>query len=226
MATAPTPITALSTPPSRSDPTTFAARGDTFLGELPGFATETNAVATNVYSNAVDALNQATNAAASSSSAYSYSQAAAASASAAAAASGAVLWVSGTTYAIGDVVWSPTTYLSYRRKTAGAGTTDPSTDGTNWALIGAPASLPTQVIATNTTAVASTHYIFTASLALLLPLAPSIGTVVRFTDLSGTTTSSINPNGEKIRGATGTMLLNIAFAEATLEYTGSTLGWV
>lgn len=41
-------------------------------------------------------------------------------------------WISGTTYAIGDVTWSPSDYQAYRRKTAGAGTTDPSADSTNW----------------------------------------------------------------------------------------------
>jgi len=41
-------------------------------------------------------------------------------------------WISGTTYAIGDVTWSPTDFQAYRRKTAGAGTTDPSADATNW----------------------------------------------------------------------------------------------
>jgi phage-related tail fiber protein len=45
------------------------------------------------------------------------------------------MWVSGTTYAIGDVTWSPITFYAYRRKTAGAGTTDPSADSTNWILI-------------------------------------------------------------------------------------------
>ena len=35
-------ITALPTPPSRDDPTNFAARGDAFLGALPTFATEAN----------------------------------------------------------------------------------------------------------------------------------------------------------------------------------------
>ena len=41
-------------------------------------------------------------------------------------------WISGTTYAIGDVTWSPTDFQAYRRKTAGAGTTDPSADPANW----------------------------------------------------------------------------------------------
>lgn len=41
-------------------------------------------------------------------------------------------WISGTTYAIGDEVWSPADFQAYRRKTTGAGTTDPSADSTNW----------------------------------------------------------------------------------------------
>jgi hypothetical protein len=59
------------------------------------------------------------------------------------AAAGTVVWVSGTTYAIGDIVYSPITYLSYRRKTAGAGTTDPSADSTNWAELGGTGNVTT-----------------------------------------------------------------------------------
>jgi len=45
------------------------------------------------------------------------------------------LWISGTTYAVGNVVWSPTDYRSYRRIIAGAGTTDPVSDTTNWQVV-------------------------------------------------------------------------------------------
>ena len=121
-------ITALPTPPSRDDPTNFSARGDAFLGALPDFATEANALAVDVTAKQVTASTAATTA-------TTKAQEAAASASLAAAVSGAVEWVSGTTYAEGVVVWSPITYLSYRRKTAGGGTTDPSLDETNWALL-------------------------------------------------------------------------------------------
>lgn len=41
-------ITALPDPPSRQDPTNFAVKGDAFLGALPTFATEANALATQV----------------------------------------------------------------------------------------------------------------------------------------------------------------------------------
>lgn len=42
------------------------------------------------------------------------------------------VWVSGTTYAAGKVVWSPTDYQYFMRKGAGGGTTDPASDTTNW----------------------------------------------------------------------------------------------
>ncbi len=45
------------------------------------------------------------------------------------------IWVTGTTYAVGDVRYSPVDFFNYRRKTAGAGSTDPSADSTNWALL-------------------------------------------------------------------------------------------
>lgn len=57
---------------------------------------------------------------------------AASAATASSASAGAVRWVSGTTYAQDAVTISPTTYLSYRRKTAGGGVTDPASDTTNW----------------------------------------------------------------------------------------------
>jgi hypothetical protein len=105
-------ITALPTPPSRQDPTNFNDRADTFLGALPLFQTEANALQTNVNTSEVNAVN---------------------SAAAVLAATNIVKWVSGTTYAEGAVVWSPINGLGYRRITAsGSGTTDPSADTTNY----------------------------------------------------------------------------------------------
>ena len=60
---------------------------------------------------------------------------AAVTASAAIALVGAEAWISGTTYAIGDSVYSPIDMQTYKRKTNGAGTTDPSADATNWARV-------------------------------------------------------------------------------------------
>jgi hypothetical protein len=55
-------ITALPTPPSRSDPANFADRGDAFLGALPTFQSEANALATDVNAKQITASNAATTA--------------------------------------------------------------------------------------------------------------------------------------------------------------------
>lgn len=52
-------ITALPTPPSRQDPVNFNDRADTFLGALPVFATEANALQADVNSKQVIASNAA-----------------------------------------------------------------------------------------------------------------------------------------------------------------------
>ena len=123
------PITALPTPaPSTSDPSTFDARADALFGALPTMITEANVLQADVNSKQVIASAAAVAAAASELNAEAAADAAASSAS-------AVKWVSGTAYVIGNVVWSPVNYRPYRRKTNGAGTTDPSVDTTNWAWI-------------------------------------------------------------------------------------------
>ncbi len=116
-----TTITTLPTPPSREDPINFADRADTFLGALPTFGDQANLVAAEINANAAAASTAETQAEA--------------AAAAALATANTTLWVSGTTYAQGVVVYSPITFLSYRRKIAGAGTTDPSADTTNWQLV-------------------------------------------------------------------------------------------
>lgn len=121
------PISTLPTPPSRQDPANFATEADAFLGALPTFQSEVNAAGTYIdgIGAAVDA--DATAAAAS---------AASAAASASAASQVASVWVSGGTYTIGNVRFSPITYSSYRAKTNHSGVaTDPSVDTTNWVNI-------------------------------------------------------------------------------------------
>ena len=77
-------ITALPTPPSRSDPTNFASRADGFLGALPTFATEANALATDVNNKQVAAASSASAAANSATNANNSATSASNSASAAA----------------------------------------------------------------------------------------------------------------------------------------------
>jgi len=136
-------ITALPTPPTRDDPANFASRADTFLAALPDFATEANALASAVNADEIAAAASAAAAAAS-------ETAAAASAEAAENASNASVWVSGTTYAIGDVRFSPIDFKSYRRKTNGGGTTDPSADSTNWEPLGAQVKITRRARTSNT----------------------------------------------------------------------------
>ena len=81
-----------------------------------------NSATSNVYSNAVETYDNAQLAAA------------------AALTASAPIWVSGTTYAIGDARFSPIDLKTYRRRTTGAGTTDPSADPTNWQLVAIPIS--------------------------------------------------------------------------------------
>jgi hypothetical protein len=64
MPTSPTPITTLPTAPSRADPANFATRADAFLGQLPTFGTQANAVGSVTYTNAVEAAASANAAAA------------------------------------------------------------------------------------------------------------------------------------------------------------------
>lgn len=110
-------ITPLPPPPSRTVPATFADLGDAFLGALPTFATE------------MESARQTAE------SVLGYAAGAEAAYIAAAATTGVTAWVSGTTYAIGDARYSPLDLQTYRRTTAGAGTTDPSQDPINWRRI-------------------------------------------------------------------------------------------
>ena len=144
------PISALPSPPSRQDPANFADEADAFLGALPDFGTETNALAdymenttaaaaeasaTAAATSATNSANSATGAATSATNAANSATVAANSAASA----GGVLWISGTSYAVGYVVYSPINFQNYRCIQATSGTTDPSLDDVNWvSLAGTP----------------------------------------------------------------------------------------
>ena len=115
----PTPV------PQSTDPVNFAPRADAFLAALPGFATAVNLQAEENNKAAAAAAASAAASAASASSARSASDLAVASAA-------AKQWSAATTYATGDLAWSPLSGLIYRRVTAGKSTTDPSADLASW----------------------------------------------------------------------------------------------
>lgn len=227
MPTAPTPISALPTPPSRDDSANFAARGDAFLAALPTFRTETNSVATNAYNNTVEAAASAAAALVSQNAASASQSSAASSASSAAASAGAAAWVSGTTYSLGALAWSPATQLIYRRTVAGAGTTDPSADPTNWAL--ASAGGPQLVVVTGTTQAASVngHYVMTnaSTSTLTLPASPAAGDQVWVTVGNGRTDTIVARNAQNIQGLAEDMTLDAPSASVQLRFVNSTLGW-
>lgn len=189
--TSPPTITALPTPPTTADPSTFATRADAFLAALPTLQSETNAATANVYANATDAAASAT--------------AAASSSSLAIAAGGAALWVSGTTYSLGVAVISPANLRAYRRKIAGAGTTDPSSDNTNWQ----PLDTDLQIVSVTTstaTVTAGTHVVVTYAGACALTLAASADhDRYRITVANGRTDVSFDIGARTLRGRNGTL---------------------
>lgn len=132
-------VTPLPPAPNRNDPTNFPILADPFMSALPTFGTECNALQVDVNAQQVTATNAAGTSTAqaviaTTQASIATTQAGIASA-AVASGSGSPAWVSGTTYVVGNVVYSPSDFRSYRRITAGAGTTDPSADNVNWFLV-------------------------------------------------------------------------------------------
>lgn len=151
-------ISALPPAPLATDDTaTFNSKAFTFLGALEPFRVQANSTGADADADAAAAAASAAAASTSASTAASTvaaavaaaqansdasaaasassASAASASANAAAASAGGTLWVSGTTYALGVRVWSPTNQQLYRRTVAGVGTTDPISDVANWTRV-------------------------------------------------------------------------------------------
>jgi len=106
-------ISTLPAAPARTDaPATFISKADTFLAAIVTMQSELN---TSIGQMNTD-IGQANTDAAS----------AAASAATADQTANTTLWVSATSYAQGDCVYSPIDFYTYRAKTATSGTTDPS----------------------------------------------------------------------------------------------------
>jgi len=110
---------------SASQAATSASNASTSASQASGFAVQSS-------NSATASATSATASAFSASAASDSADAAATSAETAAAATNAVLWVSGTTYAIGALVYSPIDNRIYRSLSAFTSTTDPSADATNW----------------------------------------------------------------------------------------------
>jgi hypothetical protein len=208
----PTAPTAIATPPSapaRSDLTNFVAKADAWVAWEEVNAPKVGQNATATYDNAVEAA------------------ASAASAVAAAASVGAALWVSGTTYSLGDVRRSPVTFFPYRRLTAGAGTTDPSADATNWALAAAAAYTLIEVTGTSVSAQVGAHYFLTnaAATTVTLPASPAAGDVVVVTVANARADNLIARNTKNIMALAEDMTISDLYATIRLRYLNATKGW-
>ena len=120
----------------------------------------------------------------------------------------ATAWVSGTTYAVGDFVTYQTAY--YVRRVAGAGTTAPSTDTTNWAVRSFPGNLQgaNAVIPASLVAYSSTGGVSVQGLVIGTPPAtiPSTGLNINNGGLNVTAGSiavSNSTNGISVTGSGG-----------------------
>jgi len=224
MAVIPPPtVTALPTPPSTASPSNFDTRGDAFLGALPTFQTETDAVAANVYANAIDAAASAGDATDQATAASGSAAAASASAAAATTIMGAAVWVSGTTYALGAAVKSPANGRIYFKTTAtAAGTTDPSANPTDWKAVDLS---PVVVVVSGTTqtAAAFSQYVLTnvAATTVTLPASPASGDTVWITVTNGLTTNVIARNGQTIMVVSEDMTIDNANATVELRFVNS-----
>lgn len=195
--------------PSPNDPATFSDKADAWNAALPAWGAAIEAAGQQT---AADAINTA---------------AAAAAAASAAVVAGAVVWVSGTTYAVGDARYSPADLQTYRRKTNGAGTTDPSADPANWQLANIQATLARSARTGNT-------MLGTADRAALIDI--TSGTFSQTFDAaatlgngwycwvrnSGTGTITLDPNGAELIEGAATLVLAPGFA-ALVSSTGTAL---
>jgi hypothetical protein len=87
-------------------------------------------------------------------------------------------------------------------------------------------SYSVSVISSDTTAVANTLYVLTATLTLTLPASPSTGDSIKVSNRSGVATATIARNSENIMGAASDLTLDKLNAGFELIYSGSAQGWI
>jgi hypothetical protein len=163
---------------------------DTTAAAAEASATAAAASATASATSATEASTSATNAANSATAAAN-----------SAASAGAVLWVSGTSYAVGYVVYSPINFQNYRCIVATSGTTDPSLDETNWLQLGGGGGGLTEQTATTTatTETAIATYVAADYTAMELTVVADSGgerTITKLLVVHNGTTASATQYGE------------------------------
>lgn len=110
----------------------FTQNADNAWPQLNRFAEQANALGDDVSAKQIASAASASGAAASATAAATSETNAAAAASAAAQLAGATKWVAGTNYADGKAVWSPSSYLTYRKQGEGISNVDPGVNISGW----------------------------------------------------------------------------------------------
>lgn len=215
-------ITALPTPPQRSDSANFADRADTFLSALPTFGVEANALASEVNMKAIEAAQDADDAAQSALTALTATN----TVLGATAFKGpwssltGVLNVPATVFHLGQ-------YWILLQNLPNVTAVQPGTDLTKWAPLVAGAA-PAVTIVTDTVAVPGIRYLFGASnVKLTLPAALQKNDYFGFVDLVGDKTCTIDFNGHKFRSREVSIItVDVPFAGGNMTYEDSTKGLV
>lgn len=144
------PVAELPPPPSPTNRDGFDAMAYAWSMGLPAFGESLVEVAQTSHDNAVESRGSAVAAHASEAAADVSRGAAQLAQFAAESASHASMWQHGAMYDEGEVTWSPATFLSYRSRTGGVSTIDPSVDSVRWlqltGVVGSdPSGLPVRV---------------------------------------------------------------------------------
>jgi hypothetical protein len=219
MPTSPPTISALGTPPSRTQTQTeFTTNANALFGALPTFRSETNAVASNVYANAVEAAASAVTAAA-----------AAVTASAADANVAAMANFKGNWSALTGALAKPASvfhngaFWALLNNLADVTTSQPGVSA-DWQVCGG--AWPIVPINSTTTAQAWRTYLITGACSLTLPAISGNGQQVKVIVLPGVTGAVVQPAGsDKVRGTAGAMTVDGPF-DQILSDSGATYGWV
>lgn len=135
-------------------------------------------------------------------------------------------WVSGTTYPLGTRVYSTSNWNLYVRKIAGAGTTDPSADTTNWQNL-TIRGLPVVVVTAATVAATwGVHYVMTntGKSTVTLPATANASDMLAITWANARGDNEYAPNGLKLLGQTDTVAEDAVGVSVHIVYTGATYG--
>ncbi|KRA13957.1 hypothetical protein [Acidovorax sp. Root568] len=218
----PTITTLPAAPAPTDDRATFSAKSFNFFAALATFITEVNAIVvwiaaqvTGIASNAATALAARLDAIAAATAASMHAN--------------ATKWVSGTAYADGQIVWSPTTYLTYRRMGAGAGATDPAADTVNWLLVDRSPVGALLPVSASVTAVPFATYAMPSAGAYIvtLPPTPAPGDWVGFVPPGAAVTGQkVARNGKNIMDKAEDMDIDVDTLPFRLVYLNTTRGWV